>query len=135
MKSTDVNGIHSDALTMTVLEYKNGLAFAKTSNMELGGFERRQLVVSGTQGTVELKPIEWYFEDGCKTRRFTRMNREWLLKTDEEWCEGFNRYAGMLTSFAEMVRGEKQNPYTPDYELALYKLLLKCCGNEKGERV
>jgi len=26
------------------------------------------------------------------------------------------------------VRGETANPYTPDYELALFKLILQCCG-------
>ena len=34
----------------------------------------------------------------------------------------------MMASFAAMVRGEKENPYTLDYELALYKLVLECCG-------
>ena len=34
----------------------------------------------------------------------------------------------MLTSFAAMVRGELENPWGADYELALYKLLMKCCG-------
>ncbi len=33
----------------------------------------------------------------------------------------------MTSSFAEMVRGEKKNPYTHDYELALYNTIMKCC--------
>ena len=33
----------------------------------------------------------------------------------------------MMESFGQMVRGEKENPYTYDYELALYKLVLQCC--------
>ena len=40
----------------------------------------------------------------------------------------FQRYEAMLTAFAEMVRGEKENPYTLDYELELFKTILKCCG-------
>jgi len=27
-----------------------------------------------------------------------------------------------------MVRGERENPYTIDYELMLYKYVLRCCG-------
>ena len=27
-----------------------------------------------------------------------------------------------------MVRGEKENPYTVDYELKLYRTMLKACG-------
>lgn len=39
------------------------------------------------------------------------------------------RYA-MMEGFAEIVRGEKQNPYSMDYELALYRILMKACGAE-----
>jgi hypothetical protein len=40
----------------------------------------------------------------------------------------YDRYDDMMRSFAEMVRGEKENPWTYDYELKLYKTLLKACG-------
>ena len=36
----------------------------------------------------------------------------------------------MMASFAAMVRGEKENPYTYEYELNLYKTVLKACGVE-----
>jgi hypothetical protein len=35
----------------------------------------------------------------------------------------------MMKNFAQMVRG-KENPYSYDYELKLYELLLKCCRRE-----
>ena len=31
-------------------------------------------------------------------------------------------------SFADVAKGRKENPYTYDYELSLFKLLLKSCG-------
>jgi hypothetical protein len=34
----------------------------------------------------------------------------------------------MMESFAAYVRGEKENPYTLDYELDVYKTVLKTCG-------
>lgn len=43
-------------------------------------------------------------------------------------CEPFQRYEDVLSSFAAMVRGEKENPYTLDYELELFKTILTCCG-------
>ena len=42
-------------------------------------------------------------------------------------CEPFDRYSSMLSAFAEMVRGERENPYTYDYELLLFRTLLRCC--------
>ncbi len=41
-----------------LFEYKNGVSFIRTSQAEHGGYSRRQLVVIGTKGTVELKPLE-----------------------------------------------------------------------------
>ena len=45
-----------------------------------------------------------------------------------EKSEIFCRYDDMMQAFAAMVRGEKENPYTTDYELLLYRTLLQCCG-------
>ena len=36
----------------------------------------------------------------------------------------------MMLDFAAMVRGEKQNPYSYEYELGLQKLILACCGRD-----
>ena len=52
---------------MAVFEYADGVSFAKTSACERGGFLRRQLVVTGTKGTIELKP----FEVGCGPLQYT----------------------------------------------------------------
>lgn len=42
--------------------------------------------------------------------------------------EPYDRYNFMVFSFAQYIRGEKTNPYTLDYELELYKTILKACG-------
>jgi hypothetical protein len=34
-----------------------------------------------------------------------------------------------MRNFAEMIHG-KENPYTYDYELSLYELVLKSCGGK-----
>ena len=50
-----------------------------------------------------------------------------------ETCEhktspAFDRYDPMMSSFAQMVRGEEQNPRIYDYELLLHKCILRACG-------
>ena len=112
---------------MVVFEYKNGASFAKTTAVELGGFERRQLVVNGTKATVELKPLEWYYDKVIKTGRNTSTSTVWGDAGKKESSEPFDRYHDMIHSFALYVKGEKENPYTLDYELDLYKLLLNAC--------
>ena len=41
----------------------------------------------------------------------------------------YDRYLNMMKNFAEMIRG-KENPYTYDYELGLYELILRSCRKE-----
>ena len=133
-KSTGIDGVDSEDFGMAVLEYEKGVSFAKTSAMELGGFARRQLVVTGTKGTVELKPFEIYYEGGViselKTGRTTYTGESWGDAGERVISDVFDRYDPMMTAFAAMVRGEKKNPYTLDYELTLYKTILACCGGK-----
>ena len=110
---------------------KNGVSVAMANANQKGGYARRELVVTGSKKTVSLCPLEMHHEGGGQ---FTT----WAEYSDKAWADRGaswdstpqDRYDGMMASFAAMVRGEKENPYTLDYELELYKLVLKCCGVE-----
>lgn len=128
-RSTGIDGVTADDFGMAVFEYKNGVSFAKVSGVEVGGFERRQLVVSGTKKTVELKPLEWYDNGKIVTGRNEWILPGWHDKAVSGNSSAFDRYDTMMRSFGEMVRGKKQNPWNYDYELQLYKTILKACGN------
>ena len=133
-RSTGYLGVDSEDFGMAIFEYKNGVSFAKTSAVEVGGFTRRQLVVSGTKGTIELKPLEMFTPENIGVQsQYTdkvtyTVTTPWGDPGVAERSEIFDRYNVMMESFAEFVRGEKTNPITPDYELTLYKNLLKACG-------
>lgn len=127
-KSTGIDGIRSEDFGMAVLEYKNGISFAKVNSNELGGYARRQLVVSGTKETVEIKPIEMFAQGGLFTTKTEYKSGDWGNRGETADSAVYDRYDAMMRSFAEMVCGEKKNPYTYDYELELYKTILKCCG-------
>ena len=130
-KCSGVDGVTSKDFGMAVFEYKNGVSFAKTSAVELGGFERRQLVVAGTKKTVELKPLEWYDPVGGGlqyTERYVRESTVWSSATAMERSKSVDRYDSMMRSFGEMVLGLKKNPWDYDYELELYKTVLEACG-------
>ena len=130
-KCSGVDGVTAEDFGMAIFEYKNGVSFAKTSAVEMGGFERRQLVVSGTKKTVELKPLEWYAPGGLQyTERYVRENPAWGAATSMERSESVDRYDSMVRSFGEMVLGLKKNPWDYDYELNLYKTVLEACGKK-----
>lgn len=135
-KCTGVDGVTSEDFGMVVFEYDNGVSFAKASAYEIGGYARRQLVVVGTKKTVVLEPFEMTREGGRPGYNMytgkveCKVPRPWEDRGEYSESEEYNRYDPMLSAFASFVRGERENPFTPDYELELYKVLRKSCGGE-----
>ncbi len=132
--SSGLDGTTAKDFGMAVFKYKNGVSFAKSTAVEIGGFERRQLVVCGTKGTVELKPFEWLGGEcpGVFSPQTTGVreifDENWHAKGEYHDTAVYGRYDAMFRAFAEYVSGEKQNPYNYEYERELHKLILKACG-------
>ena len=128
------DGVTAQDFGMAVFKYKNGVSFVKSTAVEIGGFERRQLVVCGTKGTVELKPFEWLGGEcpGVFAPQTTGVreafDENWHAKGKYHDTAVYGRYDPMFRAFASYVNGEKQNPYTYEYERKLHKLILKACG-------
>lgn len=118
-----------------VYRYKHGMSFIKTSASEVSGDTRRQLVIIGTKGTVEIKPFEHPIEvNGIFCANTVEMRLSYASRLPFEQRSEvvsfppFGRYADMMIDFARIVNGEGQNPYPPEHELAVFQLLLKSCG-------
>lgn len=128
------DGVTACDFGMAAFKYKNGVSFVKSTAVEPGGFFRRQLVVCGTKGTVELKPFEWLSLGhpemvGAQTTGVREtFDFDWHTKGDYHDTEVFDRYGVMLEAFASYVRGDEVNPFTPEYERKLHKIILKACG-------
>jgi len=127
--STGYDEVTANDYGMVVFKYKNGVSFAKTCANENGGFLRRQLVICGEKGTIEIKPLEAFTEGGQYTVMNEVYSTEWGKEWDTSKSDVYDRYDDMMRNFAEMVRG-KENRYSYDYELGLYKLILRSCGKE-----
>lgn len=130
-KKTGVDGIDAEDFGMAVFEYEDGVSFIKMVASEIGGYARRQFVVTGSKKTIEIKPFEMFVPDGQYMMFSEKTEYESTVWSDRGVTvrsDIFNRYNSMPTAFAEMVAGERENPYTLDYELELYKTLLICCG-------
>lgn len=126
--STGYDGVTANDYGMVVFKYKNGVSFAKTCANENGGFLRRQLVICGTKGSIEIKPLEVSAEGGLYTVVNENYNTDWYKEGTVTQSEIYDRYDAMVKNFADIVRGEKGNPYSYDYELNLYRLIQKACG-------
>ncbi|MBO5897708.1 MAG: Gfo/Idh/MocA family oxidoreductase [Clostridia bacterium] len=129
--STGQYGLDSENYGFAVLNYPSGASFVKTTCAEPLGYGRRQLVINGSKATMEIKPIEiglgYREESGVMLKARAVINRA-NGATETVECEPFERYEGMLRGFASYVRGERENPYTYDYELSLFRTVMKACG-------
>lgn len=130
--STGFDGVSSEDYGMVAFKYPSGVSFAKTCATECGGFLRRQLVICGERGTIEIKPLEVLVDDGLYTVSNESYSSNWHKPWSTSQSEVYDRYDGMMRNFAQMVRGA-ENPYSYDYELGLYELLLKSCGVDISE--
>lgn len=132
--SIGTDGVDAEDFGMAVFKYKNGVSFVKSTAVEIGGFERRQLVVCGTKGTVELKPFEWLnFECPEVFVAQTTGVREafdtgWNVKGEYHDTPVYGRYDAMFRAFADYVNRKKKNPFGYEYERELHKLILRACG-------
>ena len=116
--STKFDNVTAQDYGMAIFKYKRGISFAKACSNEAGGFLRRQFVICGSKGTIEINPIEKYIQ-GSKDRKDmvslfkeVPMEQGWHTEYEFKKTEAYNRYDDMMRHYAELVRGEKENEFT-----------------------
>ena len=120
-RSSDWNNESSMDSSFAVLDYPHGVCSVRVNATEVNGQSRRHLLVCGTEGTIEIQPLE----NPTQLREVFAKD----MKTNfSEYTPP--RYDKMMLEFAACVRGEKQNPYTSEYELIVQKTVLQACGME-----
>lgn len=126
-EKTYFDGVDSIDNGFALFKYKNGISTIRTSSTEVNGYGRRQLVVCGNKGTIEIKPLENPTKMTISLSSFTKGKQYTDCKEILEPKAMTGRYDEMLLDFAKFVRGEKINPFTYEYELQLQKMILKAC--------
>lgn len=106
---------------LAVLEYPTATATIRTASLEVEGYQRRQLVVCGDEGTVDIRPLEP-----------PRLKLA-LSKPRDSFKRGYQevslppmpgRYDDQLIELARIIRGEIANPYPLSHELMVQEVLL-----------
>ena len=110
---------------LTVFEYPRATATIRTASLEVEGYKRRQLVVCGDGGTIDIRPLE------------PPKLRLALAKPRDSFKRGYQdvplrrmpgRYDDQLVELAQIIRGERTNPYSLEHELIVQECLLTACG-------
>lgn len=136
-----LDGAVGEDFGMAVLRYKKGSSVVKSSAVEVGGYVRRQLVVTGSLGTVELKPFEYYApaHEGWDLPLYTTVSEIYQEDTvGKGWTdqrkiydtEPYDRYIDMFLAFYSMVAEGTENPYSYEYEATLHRAILRACGED-----
>jgi predicted dehydrogenase len=118
---------------LIVFEYPQTTATIRTCSFEVEGYKRRQLVVCGDEGTVDIRPLET-----LDLRPPQQLNLQLALSQDRDsYKKGYQevsfpqppgRYDLQLIELARIIHGEIENPYPLQHELIVQECLLKACG-------
>lgn len=112
---------------MTVLEYPGALATIRSMLAEVGGAERRQFLICGTDGTVRIEPLE----PAQVTLTLDRPAGNFAAGTHEvEVPPVAARYDAMLRDFAAQIAGKPSSApaFDPAHDRLVQTVLLQAAG-------
>jgi len=126
--STGRNGTDCIDNSISALVYPKGTCLVRISSIEAGGWDRRQLVICGEKGTMQVSPLEKPIHTKLTRTRFE--NGKDLCTTE---CKDYefaiaDRYLEQVRDFARIIRGEMENPYSWEYEYLSQLVNLAACG-------
>lgn len=129
LKHTGYDGVDVEDNNLAVLEYKNALVRIFVSSVEINGWGRRQLVVAGTKGTVNIMPMErdchMTYSDRCIA---TSSGRDMKETVDLPPVSAELRYDDMMQDFYSYVMKTKKNPFTYEHDYLVQKVLSEIVG-------
>lgn len=129
LKHTGLDGVDVEDNNLAVLEYEKALARVSVSSVEVNGWGRRQLVVCGSKGTVNIAPLEnptimTYSDLDIAKNPYKDLK---TIETIEEIPMDC-RYDQMVKDFYDYIIGKKENPFTYEHEFAVQEVLDKIVG-------
>ncbi len=132
MKQTRSDGLIDNGLA--VMEYPRATATVRVSVEEVDGMKHRRFIICGTKGTIEISPLEAPSADYYTTPLCARLTLKeevpgYSAGTHMVDCGPMgDRYAAQLKEFAQIIRGEIENPFDSKHELLVQKCLLQASG-------
>jgi len=119
---------YSDKLVdnqLAVLEYPSATVSIRSTLVEPEGGSRRQLTICGTNGTIEIRPLE-----PPKLRMTLKKPAGGYAAGEHEVkpAESAGRYNAQLTEFAEVIRGEGQPRFSAKHDLETHRTVLLASG-------
>lgn len=110
---------------LAVLEYPMATATVRSALLEVDGFKRRQFSVCGTEGTIDIRPLEPPRLQLALSKPRGKFKRGYQ---QVELPRSAGRYDGEFIDLAKIIRGEKAADFSPAHDLAVHETLLRASG-------
>ena len=110
---------------LAVLEYSKAFATVRCNHLDPFGSPRRQFNVTGTEGTLEIRPLE-----RPKVRLAVNRDRGEFRKgyQDVRLPRMTGRYDGEFRDLAKVIRGEKAFGWSAEHDLVVHECVLRASG-------
>ena len=110
---------------LAVLEYPAATATVRSALVEFDGGRRRQFVVCGDHGSVDIKPLE----PPQVTMALDAPRGDYQQGTRDIPVQPLGgRYDGDFIDLAKIIRGEKSSDFPPEHDLAVQEAVLLASG-------
>ena len=108
---------------LAVCEYPRATATIRSTAVEVEGGERRHLLVCGTQGTLQIQPLD------APTAQLALSEPRGQYQADYQTIQlpKYERYIDDLADLAAIVRGDKPSDFNSAHDLAAQETLLRAC--------
>jgi predicted dehydrogenase len=110
---------------LAVFEYASSTATIRSALIEVDGQQRRQFVVCGDKGTVDIRPLEppkLLFAPDRQLKKYKKGYQQVNLPSMS------GRYDDQLIEMARIINGQKESEYPPEHDLAVQEAVLKASG-------
>lgn len=129
LKHTQTDGIDFEDNDLAVLEYDKALARIYVSSVEVNGYGRRQFVVAGSKGTVNICPLEnptvmTYADTAMMGKTYEDIKKVIAFEQSLSGC----RYDNMMQDFYAYIMKTKQNPFSYEHDFTVQKVLSEIVG-------
>jgi predicted dehydrogenase len=109
---------------LATLEYVGAIVTVRSSLVEVNGGERRQFVVCGDGGTVDLRPLE----PPALRLALAEARGGYKKGYQDVALAALPRYAADFADLARVIRGEKKFAWSPAHDLAVQETVLRASG-------
>ena len=112
------------ALQARITDHALRLTYHELPLFEVEGGQRRQFVVCGTKGTVEIRPLE---PPGLRLA-LARKRGKFERGIQDVPMPAYVRYDDDVADLAAIIRGEKASDFPPEHDLAVQEAVLLASG-------